>query len=200
MPDIIEQLEAGKKLQEDGEIDAKSLRTKINPEEELAEESKPKSKRKRKKKEQQTESKEDKETSPDLEDPFEQAEKIINESLEPKEDSNIEKPKEKKKQKYPGFDFNDYYVVGQKIFYIRVLEKIGVKDLLELKIRTVYPDMIVACEKKGFARCIGPETQDMIFLDRHSAEKAFDNIAIKVFKDVNPKDELGNIEISDTED
>ena len=195
MPDIIEQLEAGKKLQEDGEIDVNSLKTKINPEEELAEELKPK--RKRKKKEQQTENKE---PSTDLEDPFEQAEKIINESLEPKEESDTEKPKEKKKQKYPGFDFNDYYVVGQKIFYIRVLEKIGVKDLLELKIRTVYPDMIVACEKKGFARCIGPETQDMIFLDRHSAEKAFDNIAIKVFKDVNPKDELGNIEISDTED
>ena len=191
MPDIIEQLEVGKKRQEDGEIDVDSLRTKLNSEEETSE--KPKQKRGRKKKEPQPEEK-------PLEDPFEQAERIINESSELEKESNNEPPKEKKKERYPGFDFNNFYEEGQKIFYIRVLERLGIKDLLELKIRTVYPDMIVACEKKGFARCIGPETQDMIFLDRHSAEKAYDNITIKTFKDVNPKDELGNIEINDTEE
>lgn len=194
MPDIIEQLEAGKKIQEEEGIDISSLRTKVNSEKEQKEE-KIKSKYSKKKKEQLK----DKNTK--IEDPFAQAEKIMNESDKKDSDSKKQEDiKEKKPEKYPGFDFNNYYEKGQKIFYIRLIEKLGIKEFLELKIRTIYPKMIVACEEKKSTHCIGPDTQNMIFTDRYTAIETYNNIKIKAYKDVNIKDELGDTEVEDTED
>ena len=182
MPDIIEQLEAGKKLQEEEGIDAESLRTKVNSsEEETVKKSKQKKKKQQKKK------------TEELSDPFEQAEQIIN----PNNESIV---KEDKPEKYPGFDFNNYYEKGQKIFYIRVLRKLGIKEFLELKIRTVYPKTIIACEEKKATVCIGPDTKDMIFVDKKLALEIYDNVEVTTYKDINPKDELGDVEINDTED
>lgn len=200
MPDIMQQLEEGKKIQEENGIDINSLRTKINSEEEKDKTEKQKSKRGRKKKEQLKDNKhQDNESIP--EDPFVQAEKIMNESEEKDSDSKKQEDnKEKKPEKYPGFDFNNYYEKGQKIFYIRLIEKLGIKEFLELKIRTIYPKMIIACEEKKSTHCIGPDTQDMIFTDRYSAVEAYNNIKIKSYKDVNVKDELGDTEVEDMED
>lgn len=182
MPDIIEQLEAGKKLQEEEGIDAESLRTKVNSSEE---ETVKKSKRKKKKQQ--------KKKTEELTDPFEQAEQIMN-------PNNELITKEEKPEKYPGFDFNNYYEKGQKIFYIRILRKLGVKEFLELKIRTVYPKMIVACEEKKATVCIGPDTKDMIFVDKKLALETYDNVEVTIYKDVNLKDELGDVKIDNTED
>lgn len=190
MPDIMEQLEAGKKLQEENSIDVNSLRTKIGFTEENAEE-KPKQKRGRKKKEipQQEINKEM--------DPFEQAQQIIDESENIKKE--IKNNQEQKPEKYPGFNFNDYYEKGQKIFYIRIHEKLGVKELLELKLRTIYPKMLVGVIEKSHAVCIGPETKDRIFMKRNDAVKAYNAINIKIIENINIKDELGNLEIKDME-
>lgn len=190
MPDIIEQLEAGKKIQEEEGIDIASLRTKVNSGKEQEEE-KPKSKHDKKKKEQL------KDKNKKIEDPFAQAEQIINESSE---SNSKEEAKEEKPEKFPGFDFNNYYEKGQKIFYIRIHKNLGIKDFMELKIRTIYPKMMVACEEKRATVCIGADTKDLIFTDRKSATQAYDNIETNTFKDINPKDELGDIEIKDTED
>lgn len=182
MPDIIEQLEAGKKLQEEEGIDAESLRTKVNSsEEETVKKSKQKKEKQQKKK------------TEELPDPFKQAEQIINHN-------NELIIKEDKPEKYPGFDFNNYYEKGQKIFYIRILRKLGVKEFLELKIRTVYPKMIVACEEKKATVCIGPDTKDMIFVDKKLALETYDNVEVTIYKDVNLKDELGDVKIDNTED
>ena len=189
MSDIIEQLEAGKKIQEEEGIDIASLRTKVSSNEEKEIKEKPKNKKKK----EQLKDKNIKE------DPFIQAEKIVNDSFDTN-DNEIEKPKDKKQEKFPGFDFNNYYEKGQKIFYIRVRKKLGIKDFLELKIRTIYPKMIVGCEEKRATVCIGPDTKDLIFTDRRSATQAYDNIEIKDFKDINIKDELGDTEIEYTED
>lgn len=186
MSDIIEQLEVGKKIQEEQGIDTDSLRTKIDSSEEVSEETKEKSEQKRKKKTV-------KESAKETEDPFKQAEQIMN-SSNAKEDE-----KEEKLEQYPGFDFNDYYEKGQKIFYIRLIEKLGIKEFMELKIRTIYPKMIIACEEKSCTQCIGPYAKDLIFTDRKTAVEVYDSIDIKAFKDVNIKDELG-IEIKDTEE
>ena len=202
MPDIIQQLEEGKKIQEENGIDTDSLRTKISSEEEKDKE-KTKSKRGRKKKEEKDKEQKNKQQQKDEsvpEDPFAQAEKIINESEKKDSDTNQQSNKEQKPEKYPGFDFNNFYEKGQKIFYIRVIEKLGIKEFLELKIRTIYPKMMVACEPKKATHCIGPETQDMIFTDRYSAVEAYNSIKIKSYKDVNVKDELGDTEVEDMED
>ena len=179
MPDIIKQLEEGKKIQEEEGIDTEALRTKLDSSEE---EPKQKTKRKRKPKKQETEDKIEEQKSE------ESSEQTANEPV-----------KEQKPEKYPGFDFNDYYEKGQIIFYVKVHEKLGIKDLLELKIRTIYPKMMVAVEDKKCTHCIGPDTKDMIFVDRKTASEAYNEIDIKTLKDTNPEDEIG-IEIQDTEE
>lgn len=202
MPDIIQQLEEGKKIQEENGIDTDSLRTKISSEEEKDKE-KTKSKRGMKKKEEKDKEQKNKQQQKDEsvpEDPFAQAEKIINESEEKDSDTNQQSNKEQKPEKYPGFDFNNFYEKGQKIFYIRVIEKLGIKEFLELKIRTIYPKMMVACEEKKATQCIGPDTKDMIFTDRFTALEVFNSIKVKSYKDVNIKDELGDTEVKDMED
>lgn len=189
MPDIIEQLEAGKKIQEEEGIDVESLRTKVNSEENIKE----KPKRGRKKKEQAKDTQENvQDNTP--EDPFEQAEQIINQS---KEKKPVEKPKP---EKYPGFNFNDYYTKGQKIFFVRVHESLGVKEILELKIRTIYSKTIIGLIEKGACQCIGPESKNMIFTDRKDAVKCYNSINVKSYKDANIEEELGNKSINKTED
>lgn len=193
MPDIIEQLEAGKKIQEEQGIDAESLRTKVCSTEEDTEE-KPKTKRGRKKKEQPKEEQDNtQENTP--EDPFEQAEQIMGQKK--KEEKPIN---ESKSEKFPGFNFHDYYQKGQKVFFVRVHEELGIKEFLELTLRTIYPKTIIGSKEKGCCYCIGPESKDMIFTERKNAVKCYDSINIKAYKDVNIKEELGNIEINDTED
>lgn len=189
MPDIMEQLEAGKKLQEENGIDVNSLRTKIGSIEENTEE---KPKRGRKKKEIKEKESENKEA-----DPFEQAKQIINKSKTQKELNNnqVNKP-----EKYPGFDFNNYYAKGQKIFYLRIHESLGIKEIVELKIRTVYPKTIIGFREKGHALCIGPETSDMIFNQRKDAVNAYNSINIKTFDERYPKDKLEeDLKIKDME-
>lgn len=166
MPDIIQQLEAGKKIQEEEGIDTVSLRTKIGSDEE--EPQKEKKKRGRKKKEQPVEQQKE---PPVTEDPFAQAEQLMKEA-------ESEQPKETMPVKHPEFDFNDYYEKGQVIFYIKVNRVLGTKDFYSLKIRTIYPNMIVACEEGKAVQCIGYDTKDMIFTSRTVARQEYDKIEI----------------------
>lgn len=183
MPDIIEQLEVGKKLQEGG-IDVDSLRTKLNSVEEEAIE-----KSKLKKKKQPDVTKEDN-IIEKSKDPFKQAEEIINDSLVPKENfKKIQRP-----EKYPGFDFTEQYQEGQKIFFIRAFEKLGFKELLELKIVSISPKTIIGCEGKKGTLCIGPDVQDRIFTDKKTAIKAYNKIRVRIYKDTESENEIEEME------
>lgn len=188
MPDIIEQLEAGKKLQEEEGIDVDSLRTKIGSSEEEVTE---KPKRGRKKKEEQLISQEE-----NSKDPFEQAEELMKDSkTETNEKSDTSK--EQKPDKYPGFDFNNYYAKGQTIYYVKLNNMTGDKEFLELKIRSIYPKFMVACTEKAFAQCLGPDVQDYIFADRYTAVECYNNA--KVEQRVYVKDDLGDVELNTEE-
>lgn len=159
MPDIIKQLEEGKKIQEEQGIDADSLRTKLETEEESTQ---PK-KRGRKKKEKPVDSESDNNN-----------EQLI------KEDKNPE-PKEEQPQKpveNPDFDFNNYYEKDQIIFYIKINKALGTKDFYSLKIRTIYPRLMVACEEGKAVQCIGYDSKDMIFTNRTTAKEEYDKIEI----------------------
>jgi hypothetical protein len=166
MKDIIEQLEEGKRNQENGEFNSEDLRTRLETEEEIKEEIKTPKKRS---------SKKQKEETPEVPmDPFAQAEQIIKEST-----GQIEETKEKAQLVDPEFDFANFYEKGQKIYYIRVFEKLGTKELLELKVRTAYPRFLVTCEDKKACVCIGYDGKDMIFEDRKEALKVYNKIHVK---------------------
>lgn len=183
MPDIMEQLEEGKKLQEQG-IDIDSLRTKLNSSEE------------EKTTEKQEQTKEEKQE--EIKDPFEQAEDMLNKS-----ENSEEKPvqqKESKPEKYPGFNFHDNYQVGQKIYYVKAQPELGVKELLELKIRSIYPKTIVACKENKCTQCIGPDTHDMIFTDERSAMKAYNNVKVRTYKTSSKNDSEDIVNDDNTEE
>lgn len=185
MPDIIEQLEEGKKIQQEEGIDVKSLRTKIDSEEIQIE--KPKGKRGRKKKVVEPSENISKET--ETQDPLQQAEEMLN----PQE----EEPR-KKSTKYPDFDFNNFYEKGQIIYFLRALPSMGYKDIIKARIRTIYPDLLIACEEKGMTHCIGVDQKDLIFNTKCDAVIASDKI--KVEEVYNPDDGIENMEIKEEED
>lgn len=154
MKDIIEQLEEGSKEREKNNIDRESLYTSMDSKKE---------------------------------DPFSQAEQIIKEQQ--KEDSPEEKeiPNSheeilvtlKENLENPDFDFNDFYEKGQKIFFVRVLERLGFKELLELKINSIYPRTIIATSEKGPANLLGYDRKDMIFETKKEAQEVFNQIKVQ---------------------
>lgn len=77
----------------------------------------------------------------------------------------------------PDFDFRDYYQKGQVIYYILILGGgINTKELKRLKVRTVYPRMLVCDEEKAACQCIGYSQRDYIFNTAHEAKPTYDSI------------------------
>lgn len=177
--DIIEQLEKGKELLESGEIDVKSLKTKIE-----SEDDKPKEKPKRKRKN----SRNDNDANAVHADNDTESNSSSNDRNDTSNNissiDNNREPDESRVEKYPGFDFTTMYSVGQIVYYVKVNDIIGEKELLELKLRTIYPKTLIGCIKKSYAQCIGPDTADRVFTNRHEAIKCYDSIHVnkKVFK------------------
>lgn len=64
----------------------------------------------------------------------------------------------------PEFDFKTLYKKGQTIYFIHILRGgINTKELKKLKIRTIYPRMMVCNEEKACCQCICYEERDLIF-------------------------------------
>lgn len=76
-------------------------------------------------------------------------------------------------------DFTKDYTIGMRIYYIFVNELTGTKELYELIISAVHPDMLIGWEPKGCAHMIGPEDADNIFEERNVAEAFFKQIDVK---------------------
>jgi hypothetical protein len=81
----------------------------------------------------------------------------------------------------PDFDFRDYYAKGQIIYYIHILGGgINTKELKRLKIRTIYPRMMVCDEEKSCCQCIGYDCKDYIFNTAKEAEPTYKSINLAV--------------------
>jgi len=69
----------------------------------------------------------------------------------------------------PDFDFRNFYERGQTIFFVHVLAAYGTKEIINLKVRTVYPRMIVGTTKAG-CYCISYNERDQVFFKHYEAE------------------------------
>jgi hypothetical protein len=78
----------------------------------------------------------------------------------------------------PDFDFRNYYEKGQTVWFVRILEALGVKRIHKLYLRTIYPRLIVGSEDKAYCQCIGYNERDAIFLTSRDAQAYFDSIEI----------------------
>ena len=87
--------------------------------------------------------------------------------------------------KEPNFDFRSFYETGQVVYYILILRGgIQTKELKKLKIRTIYPRMMVCNEEKACCQCIGYEDKDLIFDTLQDAEVMFKTINLKDEKEL----------------
>lgn len=78
----------------------------------------------------------------------------------------------------PEFDFRDYYEKGQIVFFVRVVEELGEKEIKKLCLRTIYPRMVVGSEEKAACFCIGYNDRDRIFLTPRDADVYSESIQL----------------------
>lgn len=63
--------------------------------------------------------------------------------------------------------------MGMRIYYIFVNELTGTKELYELIIKKVFPNMLIAWENKGCAHMIGPKDENNIYTNLNTAQAFF---------------------------
>lgn len=71
-----------------------------------------------------------------------------------------------KEQEPSTFNYKDLYEKGQTVYYLRVLPNLNIKEVLQLKIRSVFSDIIIGCE---------PEGSQAIYIDISEKDNIFDN-------------------------
>lgn len=85
----------------------------------------------------------------------------------------------------PDFDFRALYEKGQTIYFIHILRGgINTKELKKLKIRTIYPRMMVCNEEKACCQCIGYNERDLIFDTPRDADVVYKTINLADEKDL----------------
>lgn len=78
----------------------------------------------------------------------------------------------------PDFDFRNEYFKGQKVYFVRIIESLGEKSVIELVLRTIYPRMMVGSEQKTGCHCIGYNMRDQVFLTQKDAAAYYDSVQI----------------------
>lgn len=79
----------------------------------------------------------------------------------------------------PDFDYRNIYHHGDKIFYVLVEPTLGIKEIAELTVSTVYPRTVIAYYPKGKSLCIAYSEQDKIFFSRKEATEYFNSITVE---------------------
>ena len=70
----------------------------------------------------------------------------------------------------PDFDFRHHYEKGQIVYYVHIIEILGIKEVKKLYLRAIYPRMIIGTEEKSYCQCIGYSDRDRIFLTPRDAD------------------------------
>lgn len=78
------------------------------------------------------------------------------------------------------YSFIEHFNVKETVYYVRVLERLGIKELQEMRIRTLYDDLLIGVLESKQAMCVFKTTAPLVFKDRKEALKAYN--AIKVPK------------------
>lgn len=69
----------------------------------------------------------------------------------------------------PDFDFREYYTKGDIVYYAYINDMIGEKEVIKLKLRTIYARTMIGFEELG-CHTIGVNTRDRIFANKSEAE------------------------------
>ena len=70
----------------------------------------------------------------------------------------------------PYFDFREYYVKGDTLYYLNINELVGIKEIVKVTVRTIYPRAIIGQGKNAQCYVIGYRDKDMIFRNKEDAQ------------------------------
>jgi hypothetical protein len=104
--------------------------------------------------------------------PYEEAKGM---SYEETCENDLKVAKEQNKEE-PDFDFRNLYEKGDIVYYILKTETfVKRKELVKLKLRTIYPRMMVGVEDNNAGcHCIGFKQKDMVFINLIDANAYYD--------------------------
>lgn len=77
------------------------------------------------------------------------------------------------------FNFKDYYVKGQEVYYLRVIQRTGTKEVLDCIVGNVEETVMFICDSESKRRYMIKENQkDYIYINRKEAAKDFKKIKV----------------------
>lgn len=79
----------------------------------------------------------------------------------------------------PDFDFRTQYYKGDKIFFLRVMPTLGIKEILSLTVQSVFARTLTAFEPKSTCYVIPYKKRNQIFQNRAEALEQFEEIDIQ---------------------
>lgn len=79
----------------------------------------------------------------------------------------------------PDFDFRNQYKKGDKIYFLRVMPTLGVKEILALTVQSVFARTVTAFETKSACYVIPYKKRNQIFQNRAEALAQYEKIDVK---------------------
>ena len=74
------------------------------------------------------------------------------------------------------FDFHDYYQKGDIVYYLHQ-SVTGIYSVKELKVTSIYSDLLIATENRGMSYCIDYREQENVFYTLKEANDALKEVS-----------------------
>ena len=78
----------------------------------------------------------------------------------------------------PYFDFREYFVVGDTVYYAYINDYLGEKEVIKMKIRTIYARTIIGYEDNAGCHVVGYKHRDRLFKDQSEAKSYIKDIKV----------------------
>lgn len=85
----------------------------------------------------------------------------------------------------PDFDFRRFYQQGDSVYLVRHYPSLKIKELIFMRLRTIYARSMVGVVEKQYCQCVGLTDKDNIFYGRQEALDYFNSIQAKVADEYN---------------
>lgn len=85
----------------------------------------------------------------------------------------------------PDFDYRRFYQQGDKVYLVRYYPTMKTKEMIYMRLRTIYARAMVGVVEKQYCQCVGLSDKDNIFYGRQEALDYFNSIKAKVADEYN---------------
>ena len=85
----------------------------------------------------------------------------------------------------PDFDYRKFYQEGDYIYLVRYYDLLKVKEIIYVKIRTIYARLMVGVVNEQYCQCIGITDRDNIFYNHQDALNHYNSIQASTMEEYN---------------